>query len=81
MAKLVRPTEAYIEAEVWYEVSRPDHNGANPSTHKFQIEGEKVYLPNLGTTTRGTRYYMTYNELCELVAAYEKYAGIIEPWQ
>lgn len=77
MAKLIRPTEAYIEAEVW---STPGgvHGTVTSSTHKFQLEGGKIYLPNLGSNPRGVRHYVTYDELCQIVDAYEKYDGIGE---
>lgn len=78
MANLVRPTEAYVEAEIF--TTAGGISGAKPTgnLHRFELDGEKVYLPQLGSNPRGVRHYMTYNELCELVTAYEKYAGIVE---
>lgn len=76
MAKLIQPTEAYVEAEVFTTPS--GHGTVTANTHRFALEQERIFLPNLGSNPRGVRHYMTYNELCELVTAYEKYAGIVE---
>jgi len=80
MAKLVQPTEAYVEAEIYTEVNTPNSGERHtPAPQRFTIEGSKIYLPNLGSNPRGTRHYMTYNELCELISAYEQFAGIGSP--
>lgn len=78
MARLITPIEAHIEVEVVKRttVDKQEAFSEIEEYHSFRVEQGKIFLPSLmNKSQKGTSFYITYNELCELFDEYERFVG------